>query len=110
MLPDHCQWNHYRERVISYHYLVRWDNARSHLDFDVVIRLHAACLRADYNHLLIIIHRPFITMECSTPASTTSLAICTSAARANARILEECVLDIRVIVGWLRSSSDSCAD
>jgi hypothetical protein len=49
-------------------------------------------------------------MECSTPASTTSLAICTSAARANARILEECVLDIRVIVGWLRSSSDSCAD
>jgi hypothetical protein len=82
----------------SHEHPVRWDSARSRSDIDPIILRHAACLKADHNHLLIIIHRPSVAVERSTAASTTSLAICMNAARANARIFEECALDIRLVV------------
>ncbi|KAL1735502.1 fungal-specific transcription factor domain-containing protein [Schizophyllum commune] len=64
---------------------LRWDpNRQDQLFFD-----QSACLYSVFYHLQIFIHKPFIT-SLQDPASMTfpSLAICTSAARSCARIIE----------------------
>ncbi|KAK7026301.1 Zn(2)-C6 fungal-type domain-containing protein [Favolaschia claudopus] len=64
---------------------LRWDpNRENQLFFDQSVALHAA-----YFHLQILIHRPFIPMlRKSAPTALPSLAICTSAARSCANIVD----------------------
>ncbi|KAF7368513.1 Zn(2)-C6 fungal-type domain-containing protein [Mycena venus] len=64
---------------------LRWDPARKdQVFFNQSVALHCA-----YYHLQILIHRPFIPMlRKSGPTALPSLAICTSAARACANIVD----------------------
>ncbi|KAJ7718356.1 fungal-specific transcription factor domain-containing protein [Mycena maculata] len=64
---------------------LRWDPARvDPLFFDQSVMLHCA-----YHHLQILIHRPFIPMvRKSAPTALPSLAICLSAARACANMVD----------------------
>ena len=65
--------------------LVRWDPRREHPQFFE----QSALIYAEYYHVQILIHRPFIPTP-NKPSSTTfpSLAICTNAARSCSRILD----------------------
>jgi hypothetical protein len=56
-------------------------------DPDNVFFHQSAELRVDCNSLLITIHRPFVAVRKPTPTSSASHAICTTAARANSKIL-----------------------
>ncbi|KAJ6608507.1 fungal-specific transcription factor domain-containing protein [Mycena sp. CBHHK59/15] len=64
---------------------LRWDpNRADPLFFDQSVALHCS-----YYHLQILIHRPFIPMvRKSAPTALPSLAICTSAARACANVVD----------------------
>ncbi|KAJ7087974.1 fungal-specific transcription factor domain-containing protein [Mycena belliarum] len=64
---------------------LRWDPARADpLFFDQSVALHC-----HYSHLQILIHRPFIPMvRKSAPTALPSLAICTSAARSCANMVD----------------------
>ncbi|KAJ7734069.1 fungal-specific transcription factor domain-containing protein [Mycena metata] len=74
--------NKWRDQVPEH---LRWDPERADpLFFDQSVALHCA-----YNWLQILIHRPFIPMvRKSAPTALPSLAICTSAARACANMLD----------------------
>ncbi|KAJ7042345.1 fungal-specific transcription factor domain-containing protein [Mycena alexandri] len=74
--------NRWRDQVPEH---LRWDPERiDPLFFDQSVALHCA-----YNWLQILIHRPFIPMvRKSAPTALPSLAICTSAARACANMLD----------------------
>ncbi|KAJ7657154.1 fungal-specific transcription factor domain-containing protein [Mycena polygramma] len=64
---------------------LRWDAARADpVFFDQSVSLYCA-----YHHLQVLIHRPFIPMiRKSAPTALPSLAICTSAARAVANMVD----------------------
>ncbi|KAJ6522868.1 fungal-specific transcription factor domain-containing protein [Mycena capillaripes] len=74
--------NNWRDRVPEH---LRWDPARQDpVFFDQSVALHCA-----YYHLQMLIHRPFIPMlRKSAPTALPSLAICTSAARAIAGMVD----------------------
>ncbi|KAJ7749827.1 fungal-specific transcription factor domain-containing protein [Mycena maculata] len=74
--------NRWRDEVPAH---LRWDPLRANsLFFDQSVALHSA-----YYHLQILIHRPFIPMvRKSAPTALPSLAICTSAARACANMVD----------------------
>ncbi|KAJ7830660.1 fungal-specific transcription factor domain-containing protein [Mycena olivaceomarginata] len=74
--------NLWRDRIADH---LRWDPARQdQVFFDQSVALHCA-----YYHLQILIHRPFIPMiRKSAPTGLPSLAICTSAARTCANIVD----------------------
>ncbi|KAF8179593.1 hypothetical protein K438DRAFT_2021624 [Mycena galopus ATCC 62051] len=74
--------NHWRDRIPEH---LRWNPTRKdQVFFDQSVALHCA-----YYHLQILIHRPFIPMlRKSAPTALPSLAICTSAARACANIVD----------------------
>lgn len=65
-------------------WLVKWDHPNGYAD-DILFQ-QAAILRTEVNHLRIAIHRPFVAVRRPTIASAASQAVCTNAARANARI------------------------
>ncbi|KAF7360056.1 Zn(2)-C6 fungal-type domain-containing protein [Mycena venus] len=70
-VPDHLRWDPNPTR--------EWDP----VFFDQSVALHCA-----YYQLQILIHRPFIPMLRSAPWALTSLAVCTSAARACANMVD----------------------
>ncbi|KAJ7143999.1 fungal-specific transcription factor domain-containing protein [Mycena epipterygia] len=74
--------NSWRDEVPEH---LRWDPTRADpVFFDQSVALHCA-----YCHLQILIHRPFIPMvRKSAPTALPSLAICTSAARACANMVD----------------------
>ncbi|KAJ6511807.1 fungal-specific transcription factor domain-containing protein [Mycena vulgaris] len=74
--------NRWREQVPEH---LRWDPARQDpVFFDQSVALYCA-----YSHVQILIHRPFIPMlRKSAPTALPSLAICTSAARMCANIVD----------------------
>ncbi|KAJ7238334.1 fungal-specific transcription factor domain-containing protein [Mycena haematopus] len=74
--------NNWRDRIPEH---LRWNpSRREQVFFDQSVALHCA-----YYHLQILIHRPFIPMlRKSAPTALPSLAICTSAARACANIVD----------------------
>ncbi|KAJ7764189.1 fungal-specific transcription factor domain-containing protein [Mycena maculata] len=74
--------NRWRDEVPAH---LCWDPTRADaLFFDQSVALHCA-----YYHLQILIHRPFIPMvRTSAPTALPSLAICTSAARACANMVD----------------------
>ncbi|KAJ7734158.1 fungal-specific transcription factor domain-containing protein [Mycena maculata] len=74
--------NRWRDGVPTH---LRWDPARADpLFFDQSVALHCA-----YYHLQILIHRPFIPMmRRAAPTALPSLAICLSAARACANMVD----------------------
>ncbi|KAJ7135720.1 fungal-specific transcription factor domain-containing protein [Mycena epipterygia] len=74
--------NSWREEVPEH---LRWDPARA----DDVFFDQSVALQCAYCHLQILIHRPFIPMvRKSAPTALPSLAICTSAARACAKMVD----------------------
>ncbi|KAJ6522874.1 fungal-specific transcription factor domain-containing protein [Mycena capillaripes] len=74
--------NDWRDRVPEH---LRWESTREDpVFFDQSVALHCS-----YYHLQILIHRPFIPMlRKSAPTGLPSLAICTSAARAIAGMVD----------------------
>ncbi|KAJ7204943.1 fungal-specific transcription factor domain-containing protein [Mycena pura] len=63
---------------------LRWDPARA----DPVFFDQSVALQCGYYHLQILVHRPFIPMmRKSAPTALPSLAVCTSAARACANVV-----------------------
>ncbi|KAJ6522875.1 fungal-specific transcription factor domain-containing protein [Mycena capillaripes] len=74
--------NNWRDRVPEH---LHWESTRQDpVFFDQSVALHCA-----YYHLQILIHRPFIPMlHKSAPTALPSLAICTSAARAIAGMVD----------------------
>ncbi|KAJ6522876.1 fungal-specific transcription factor domain-containing protein [Mycena capillaripes] len=74
--------NNWRDRVPEH---LRWESTRQDpVFFDQSVALHCA-----YYHLQILIHRPFIPMlRKSAPTALPSLALCTSAARAIAGLVD----------------------
>ncbi|KAJ7495521.1 fungal-specific transcription factor domain-containing protein [Mycena latifolia] len=74
--------NRWRDEVPEH---LRWDPART----DPVFFDQSVALHCHYSHLQILIHRPFIpTMRKSAPIALPSLAICTSAARTCANMVD----------------------
>ncbi|KAI4522768.1 hypothetical protein K525DRAFT_255306 [Schizophyllum commune Loenen D] len=68
-LPPHLKWNPKEKDRITFE--------------------HAACLYTTYLHLQIFVHKPFITpLNARSKLNFPSLAICTSAARACARVMD----------------------
>jgi hypothetical protein len=64
-------------------YSVRWDPEQE----DLALLDQSAYLYATYYQLQILVHRPFIRARGGVPASFPSLAICTNAARACAKVV-----------------------
>ncbi|KAJ7056003.1 fungal-specific transcription factor domain-containing protein [Mycena amicta] len=74
--------NGWRDRVPEH---LRWDPHRA----DPVFFDQSVALQCGYHHLQILVHRPFIPMmRKSAPTALPSLAICTSAARACANVVD----------------------
>ncbi|KAJ6587582.1 fungal-specific transcription factor domain-containing protein [Mycena vulgaris] len=74
--------NRWRDEVPEH---LRWDPARE----DPVFFDQSVALYCGYSHLQILIHRPFIPMmRKSAPTALPSLAICTSAARTCANMVD----------------------
>jgi hypothetical protein len=74
---------------------VRWDASRN---TDDITFYQSALINCSYNHVQIVVHRPYITPSRSRKLSTgpsslafPSLAICTNAARSCSHILEACL-------------------
>jgi hypothetical protein len=85
------------QSIVSTHYpdgrlyslrLVRWELHTSYGHENDLFRNQAAQLKLDHNDLLIVIHRQFINFEKSSPASLAAHAICTTAARSNAKVFD----------------------
>lgn len=87
-IPSHCPFVFYvycdapSSRVLAVQLLVKWSNAQQERRTNDLFFLQAARLRLEYNHLVIVIHRPFIRLRKQTTDSSTSFAMCTHAARA----------------------------
>ncbi|KAJ7905864.1 fungal-specific transcription factor domain-containing protein [Mycena leptocephala] len=74
--------NNWRDQIPDH---LRWDSKRE----DPVFFDQSVALHCNYYHLQILIHRPFIPMlRKSAPTALPSLAICTSAARACANMVD----------------------
>jgi hypothetical protein len=70
---------------------VVWDPVTHQNSASELFFTQSAQLMLLWNHLRIMIHRPFVAVHKPTAASATSHAQCTHAARANARILGTCM-------------------
>ncbi|KAF7312879.1 Zn(2)-C6 fungal-type domain-containing protein [Mycena kentingensis (nom. inval.)] len=74
--------NGWRDKVPEH---LRWDPSRA----DPVFFDQSAALQCGYYHLQILVHRPFIPMmRKKAPTALPSLAICTSAARSCANVVD----------------------
>lgn len=63
-----------------------------------LFRVQAAQLKTEHNHLMIVVHRPFIAFDKPTSASLAAHALCTTAARGNARLFEFCPVQPQMLV------------
>jgi hypothetical protein len=83
-IPDHRAHSFLLHPVaLSACYSVRWDPEQE----DLALLDQSAYLYATYYQLQIMVHRPFIRARHGVPASFPSLAICTNAARACAKVV-----------------------
>jgi hypothetical protein len=95
-IPEFClSKNRFTRLLLTLIISVRWDPLRE----DILLFHQSAQLQINFYALQILIHRPVLLSQSATRnSSLTSLAICTNAARATARILSEQVKREKVAI------------